>query len=1401
LNDSAERLAKLSPEQRALLEERLEQKRGPAADPFILRPRGPGEPAVPSFSQERLWFLDQLEGASATYNICAATFLRGPLRVDCLKEALAEIVRRHDSLRTTLPAPAHNQPLLQQISEKLDFRLEEADLSATPAEQRENAARQMANEVARQPMSLAAGPLYRMRLIRLGPDNHALVVVIHHVISDAWSFDIFFRELSTLYANSVTGRKPSLAPLQIQYTDFAHWQRQRMQGDELKRQLSYWTERLAGIPPLLELPTDFPRPAEQSYRGATCERRIGPALTEKIHRLGRDTEGTPFMTLLAALSALLHRYSGQTDIAVGFPVTNRTRVELEALIGFFVNMLVLRADFSGDPTVRELIQQVRQNTLEAISHQELPFEKLVRELQPDRNLSHPPFFQVALMFQQDDQLLNLPGVTVEPIPINAGTAKFDLTLFASKGRGELRLWLEYATDLFKAQTAERLLAHFECLLESFVADPDLRVSRLNLLDPVERRQLLLEWNQTAEEYPRDKTIHALFEEQAVRTPDAPAVEFETDRLSYRELDRRAEALAAELRQLGVKLEDRVGLYVERSLDMVIGVLGILKAGAAYVPLDPFFPKDRLAFMAADAQMPVLVTQQRLVSELPEHSGRVVCLDALPPAPSGVANRPACFAENLAYVIYTSGSTGRPKGVQIPHRAVVNFLYSMRKAPGLRPEDVWLAITTLSFDIAGLELFLPLTTGAKVVIAARDVAADGPRLARLIWNSGATVMQATPATWRMLIESGWSGSPRLKILCGGEAIDPELAQRLVERCPEVWNMYGPTETTIWSTTERISLGQPITLGRPIANTRVYILDENFQPTPVAVVGELFIGGDGVARGYLDRPELSSERFVPDSFNANGPGRLYRTGDLVRFRSDGRIEFVGRADNQVKIRGFRIELGEIEAALARTDGVAQAVVIAREDTPGDKRLVAYVVPTSRGQASPPGANPRSGGGIPSVGAPDQASSVLNASLLRSALRQTLPEYMIPLAYVFLDALPLTPNGKVDRKALPPPQQRPELSETYEAPRGAVEVKLAGIMASLLKVPRVGRKDNFFDLGGHSILAVTFFNEIDRVFDQRLPLATLFCAPTIEHLAAKLESDRERTSGWASLVPIQTEGTKPRFFCIHGAGGNVLLYRDLVRRLGRDYPFFGLQAQGLDGKAPVLSTVEAMAEKYLNEIRQLQPDGPYFLGGYCLGGTIAYEMAQVLRRKGHQVALVALLDTYNFSRMQQPRLVNYLRQKTVFHLDNLARLRWTKWPAYFSNKFRVARDGELSSLLKTIGGKIRNKATGHSGVSIEASVQGVNDRAAEAYLPQPYSGRVTVFKPRVNYDFYPDAQMGWGDVVTGKLDIVELPVNPHAMLVEPYVQILADRLKDALERATARAAASSTTFLWGPKQNSRG
>ncbi|MEI6083172.1 MAG: amino acid adenylation domain-containing protein [Verrucomicrobiota bacterium] len=1332
--DLSQRIAKLTPEQRAQLDARL-RKRHESPQPQLdqLEKRPPGEQCLLSFAQERLWFLEQLEGSSATYNIYAASRFRGDLRVECLEKALTAIVGRHEALRTTFPGVGDDQLPIQLIAPHAEFKLDVVEITGGAVED-------CVNEFARQPMHLADGPLFRARLLRIAPADHVLVVIMHHIISDGWSLDVFFRELPALYADFLAGRDVSLPPLTIQFADYSRWQRRHLQGAELKRHVDYWNHQLAGELPILELPTDFPRPPEQSYRGADCERQIDRELSEKIRQLSRDTESTLFMTILAAFQALLHRYSGQSSIQVGSTVSNRNHIEVEPLLGFFVNMLVLRADFSGDPTGRELIRQVREVTLGGLAHQALPFERLVRELKPDRSLSQSPLFQVALMFEEAGrQFMQLPGLSCEPLPVNTGTAKFDLTLFVTESPAGLRFGLEYATDLFTSETAARLLIHLECLLESLVADPTLRISQLNLLPPAEKQQLVAEWNQTAAEYPRERTIHALVAEQGQRTPDAVAVEFARQRLTYRELDHRAEALAAVLQQKGVQVGNLVGLYVERSLEMIVGLLGILKAGGAYVPLDPAFPKDRLAFMVADAKMPVLVTLQRLVPELPEHQAQVVCIDAVY---RGGAARPAGSAEDLAYVIYTSGSTGRPKGVQISHRAVVNFLQSMRREPGLTAADVLVAITTLSFDIAGLELLLPLTTGAKVVVVPREIAVDGVELAGLLQATGATVMQATPATWRLLLAAGWPGIASLKILCGGEPLPPALAAELLPRCAELWNMYGPTETTIWSTCTRVTKPDDIHIGRPIANTEVFILDAHLNPVPTGVAGELLIGGDGLARGYLNRPELTAEKFIAHPFQP--AARLYRTGDLAKYRPDGNIVCLGRLDFQVKVRGYRIELGEIEAVLARHPQVVQAVVTVHAGGSGESQLVAYVVPAA-------GVN---------VGADE----------LRQHLRKELPEHMVPAVFVALEKLPLTPNGKVDRKALPAPD-RGTPAGTRVAPRTETETKLAGIWAQVLGLESVGVTDDFFSLGGHSLLAVKLFAEIERQMHRKLPLASLFAAGTIERLALQFSQVAPAAGKWSSLVTIQPKGTKTPLFCVHGAGGNVLLYRDLAASLGDDYPLYGFQSKGLDGQTPPLTTIEEMADHYLTELKALRPTGPYCLAGYCLGGMVAYQMARQLRHAGEDVAFVGFFDTYNPTKAGQASRAAVLWQRTKFHVSNLRKLRSRELKRYLVEKFRVAKDGELMNLLK------RDSPT--SDVGDFSALQEINDRAAGQFQPQPYAGPVLVFKTQVTYNFLSDPKMGWGELVTGELDVVELPVNPHAMLVEPFVKHLATALRQRLDR----------------------
>ncbi|PHV07123.1 non-ribosomal peptide synthetase [Janthinobacterium sp. BJB412] len=1101
MTDLNQRLAGLSPEKRALLMRQLSKQAAPPVRHDIGRRARPARLPL-SFAQQRLWFLDQLEPESPVYNVPSAMWLQGEARAAVLERALGEIVARHEVLRTVIvqdEAGPH-----QRVLPAAPFTLERLDVGALPAEQRRAAALRLARDEARRPFKLASGPLLRAVLIRLDERQHLFVLNAHHIAFDGWSHGVIFAELCALYDAFQAGRPSPLAELPIQYADYTLWQNELLaEGSAtLARQLDYWKERLAGQLPVLELSGDRPRPAVQSKRGAARCHRIAAAQYEDIKRFGRDEGATPFMVVAAAFQALLARYSGQDDQIVGVGVANRRREEMEPLVGFFVNTLALRTDLSGDPSFRQLLGRVKEGTLGAYSHQDLPVERLLEELNLERSLSHSPLFQAMLFFQNfPPQEVKLQGLSLLPTEhgaLDAGTARADLTLFAGEEDGGLSLYLEYATDLFDGATIDAFAGHLVQLLRSAVAAPQLALSTLEILAPDERRQLLHDWNASAQLVPPQGSVHAMFEAQAARTPDAVAVRHLGRSVSYAELDGRANALARALAARNVGPGDLAGLFVRRAPEMLVALLGILKAGAAYLPLDPAYPAERLAFMLEDSAASVVVTEGALLGQLPAQAPATLLLDGLGAADEAPAV--ALGADAPAYVIYTSGSTGRPKGVLLPHRAVVNFLASMARRPGMTAADRVCAVTTLSFDIAVLELLLPLTLGASVEIADSATAADGAALARLIDSSGATYMQATPATWRMLLEAGWRGRAGLTALSGGEALTRELADRLLERCGALWNMYGPTETTIWSTVEQVRPGAaPISIGQPIANTQVYVVDAHLQLQPAGVPGEMLIGGAGVALGYLRRPELTAEKFIADPFNPSAAeARLYRSGDLARRCRDGRIEVLGRIDNQVKLRGYRIELGEIEAVLQEHAALAQAVVICREDQPGDKRLVAYLV-AAAGASVPP------------------------AAALRAHAAGRLPEYMLPSAFVALAQLPLTPNGKIDRRALPKPDGAGVDGAGYRAPRNADEEALCALWAEVLALPRVGIDDDFFKLGGHSLLATRLIMRVQQTLGAELALRSLFEAPTVAAFAELLLRSRldEVDDGALAAMLDQLEG----------------------------------------------------------------------------------------------------------------------------------------------------------------------------------------------------------------------------------------------------------------------------------------
>jgi amino acid adenylation domain-containing protein len=1344
----------------------LSSARGEAPPPIKRVPREREMPL--SVAQHRLWFIDQLDPNSVAYNIPAAVRLTGPLNAQALERAFAEVVRRHESLRTTFQT-AEDGPAQIIATEGAPPAMPLTDLRAFEAGRREAEVARLAGEEARRPFDLESGPLLRTALLRTRDDEHVLLLTMHHIVSDGWSMGVLMREVVALYEAFAGGAASPLSELSLQYVDFAVWQNERLRGGALASQLEYWARQLKGAPPTLEVPTDRRRPAVQSFRGAVCSLELPAELSESLRALCRREGVTMFMTLLAAFKGLLARYAGRRDIVVGTPVAGRNQTETEPLIGFFVNTLVLRTDLAGDPSFVELLRRVRGVVLGALAHQDVPFERLVEELQPERSLSHSPLFQVAFATPTSELPdLESSGLRLQPVRTDAQTSKFDLTLQVEAG-DRLVASLEYNTDLFDAETIRRLLGHYEALLQGVTADPACPLSRLLRLDEGERRQAIA----TGRGARRDYTIacvHHLFERQAEAAPDRVAVADGVGQLTYGELNARANQLARSLRRMGVGREVRVGVLLERSVEMVVGWLSILKAGGAYVPLEPAYPEDRLRFMQHDAGLKVVLTEERLRGLCDEEASAFLSLDGEREAIDRESreNLPdGADVGNLVYVIYTSGSTGRPKGVEIEHRGLANLVGWVQDEYGLGGEFRASQVTSPGFDASTWEVWTCLTAGGSLHIVDDLTRTSAPALLEWLDAKSVEVCFLPTVMAEAVLGQQSPLPPSLKILfTGGDRLHRGLERELPF---SVFNLYGPTENTVAATGAAVAVsaesGAPPPIGRPMANTEAYVLDEHLEPVPDGVPGELYLGGAGLARCYLKRPALTAERFVPHPFGQEPGARLYRTGDVARYLPDGNIEYLGRADEQVKLRGYRIEPGEIESALTQHPGVREAVVLMREDRPGDKRLSAYLVAT---------------------GEP------ISRADLSNHLAEKLPRHMIPSAFVFLEALPLTANGKVDKRALPKPAPAGDKEAgAYVAPRNIKEHALADIWQLLLGVERVGVTDDFFALGGNSLLMMQVIARVQKIFDVRLPVAAFYQSPTIESLAESIRklqrsplleaglnlTRADRPSGRHSvIVELQPAGSNPPFFLAHTLGGHLGDCLALAQELGAlEQPVYGLQARGLDDDAEPYTQIEEMANSYADAVLSVQAEGPFRLGGYCSGGLLAFEVAQRLRERGHEVELLALIGaqptpggSVSLADMRRdPEVLPIVafcgELKIVVGEDDLRALDSTRRREKVWEEFRLQSPEYAENLGRTIFERLYR-------VYVADAVVLINN------VPRPYAGRVVLFDFMEHHERL-SQRAAWDELCLGPLERQEVSGNHITAMRRPNVRLLAQKLNASL------------------------
>ena len=1312
-----------------------------------------------SLAQQRFWVLDKLDPRNPALNVAVRWRIEGDLSADIIEKAFGRIVERHETLRTWF-TEIDGEPF-QVVQPEVMLRVPSIDLTVRPEAEAFAECDHIARVEATKPFDLSIAPLIRVTHVRVRSDVAVVLVTAHHVVCDGWSIGLLAREMVILSEALQASRRPNLPDLPITYGDYAAWQRELVASDGLAPEIAYWTRALDGLE-FFELPTDFSRSSVQGSSGAIQSQLLDRNLTDRLATIARSNGCTLFMLAYAALVTLLHRYTGATDIAVGTQVVGRDQVETESLVGLFINTLVLRADLSGEPSFAELLDRARRVIGDALEHEAMPLEKVIEILTLTRYPGHNVAFSVNFIYQRSFiENADYGTFKLVDLPSWSAGAMHDLNFFMVERPEGWRLSCEYNTGLYLQASIERLLQHFVNVLSAVALEPTTPIAAIPILDAGEIHRLTVECNNTAAEYPRDLTFPHLFALQAGETPTAIAVAAAGQSLTYRDVELQSNVLAQRLVRLGIGPNSRVGIFVSRTVDLVVAPLAILKAGHAYVPLDPTYPAGRLTQIIEQSGLAAIVAQSNVVPT-PLHSVPIVVIDdaSRPVETADGRGLPSIRPEDTAYVIFTSGSTGRPKGVQIQHRALTNFLYSMRQTPGFTAQDTIVAVTTICFDIAALELFLPLTLGAKVVIADEEQTKDGRLLLSLLSWVSARVLQATPATWELLLEAGWRGDPRLRMLCGGEALPRHLADRLLDCSPELWNMYGPTETTIWSSARRITRGDgPILIGRPIANTQFYVVDRNDTLVPQGGIGELLIGGDGVAVGYWDMPALTRERFPVDGFAGVRGAKAYRTGDLVRLRHDGEFQHLGRSDQQIKLRGFRVELGEIEAVLLRRGLVRHAIAITGESASSETAIFAYVelrdgIVESREQA---------------------------VEALRADIAAVLPHYMRPQDIIVLNAIPLLPNGKVNRKALPRPRFQVQQDRANARSLSDLETRLAQMWCEILRIESVDPSSDFFELGGHSLLAARLLARVEVVFGRRISLSALFERRSITAFANLLRSLPPRDFDFRQVVRMGSRHAEKCIFAINNTG----IFLTLSHRLNENLSITALQLfDPLIKRENLPATVEETAREYVQLIREVQPRGPYALLGWCNGGTLAFETARQLEEAGEAVPDVFLIDAWipgYLKSLGWPRskLADFVYRWGFILLD-WARVRSGRksfWD-FLADRAIVRRFYRRAQIVNTIREPPYAAAEFYDSWLLDYTTA-----MLKAHEPKPIGGRLTIFRSTDEpTGLFLDPKLGWGGMAADGVDLIVVPGDHYSVFKEPGLSLMAKSIEAAMRPTPA-------------------